>query len=57
MKILADEAKANVAKNVQRNSARLLPNEEDPLMARALMLTKLYPVVKKKYDEADSEKK
>ena len=56
MKILADEAKANVAKNLKRNATILPPDDEDPLMARMTMLTKLYPVVKKKYDEEDSEK-
>ena len=50
------EAKENVAKNLKQNATILPPDDEDPLMARAVMVIKLYPVVKKKYDEADSEK-
>ena len=56
MKILADEAKARIAKNIKENATILPPDEEDPHMSRALMLKKLYPVVKKKYDEAGPEK-
>ena len=34
----------------------LPPDNEDPVMARAIMLTKLYPIVKTRYDEATTEK-
>ena len=45
---LEDKAAAENAKNI------MPPMEDDPVLSRATMLAKLYPIVKKNYDEAEA---
>ena len=60
MKILVEEGQELDAKisaiNLKKNVRMLPPDSEDPVMARGMMITKLYPIVKKKYEEAAAEK-
>ena len=60
MKILVEEGQELDAKisaiNLKKNVRMLPPDSEDPVMARVMMITKLYPIVKKRYEEAAAEK-